>query len=337
MDNSCVGCYWPKCQDSELRPRSYDSFYDLQHRQRPKIYDSELDLSNLKSHTEDQPLEDSQRKQLSTVCHLERFKDEFDFSLGSAIETSQTERESEDPVEPVDWRKLHAACQGLRFDFVDEILESSFTRRLDPAEQGTSKPFIQSIDHKQVLLSRVEPLHLSHAMRRRDHIFHCYEYLLLDRLETDTPLWNKLCQRFGYCEECRETKGICSQPNPHSSPNTRDMFQASAIKPDLWFLGLTLKDSRDKLIHFIRSEMPRRNFEVSSTVSYPSSSSEMVSKDFLGLVNSTSFLSSYLSAFNFVELRLGTNHNRYFYFLSNLIIHIHEPQTFVLRKNKKVS
>ena len=36
-----------------------------------------------------------------------------------------------------------------------------------------------------------------------------------------TMLRVPLILRFGYCEECRETKGICSQPNPHSSPNTR--------------------------------------------------------------------------------------------------------------------
>jgi len=66
------------------------------------------------------------------------------------------------------------------------------------------------------------------------------------------------------------------------------------MNPELWFLAVTLKESKDKLIHFIRSEMPRRR----SSSSYQSINQYIPTQQ--------SFLSTYLNTFNFVELRLDS-------------------------------
>jgi len=193
-----------------------------------------------------------------------------------------------------------------------------------------SMPFIQSVDNKQVLVGRVEPLHLSRAMRRRDHILHCYEFQLMLRLDQDQELWQKLCDRFGYCDECRASKDATSSCASSSHPAAassghqaaaassqaatastssshgnasgghhtqqihREIFRGVAMNPDLWFLAVTLKESKDKLIHFIRSEMPRR----------PSLNTDFAR--FGAFQHQQSFLSSYLNTFNFVEIRLDS-------------------------------
>ena len=69
----------------------------------------------------------------------------------------------EDDDEPINLQQLHASYQGKRFDFVDDILESSLTQRRPGRsshqkttssgrsgdQAASSKPFIQSIDNKQ--------------------------------------------------------------------------------------------------------------------------------------------------------------------------------------------
>jgi len=330
VGNNCVGCYWPKSsspyeQGAMSKPRE-------------KIYDSEDDVFNLSSPPDilgrHGSLADSELSQgcwkdfrslprrnrrkgspvgsrtgmlawlnlMADLNPVSKTKVEFealsrddntDEEINSYLQHHQQHqqqhrhqpqhRQNSESLNSDNLQEIHASYQGKRFDFVDEILEAPlFTRRRE-----LSQPFIQSVDNKQVLLGKVEPLHLSQALRRRDHVFHCYEFLLLTKLESDTPLWKNLCDRFGYCDECRGLRGGCS--DPHSAIST-DMFRVSAIKPDLWFLAVALKDSKDKLIHFIRSEMPRRNFISSAESSL--------------LDINPSFLLSYLSAFNFVELRL---------------------------------
>jgi len=326
--SSCVGCYWPIASNQEVEreetvpqrgPRrggpGYDSFYDLDH----KIYDSETDLRQpAAGATSDNPDESLQigrdgssspsgcwqevkslpRRQgvrggggvLSWLNLMER----------DNARLKQPKKVLQQPVyieeePPVDLQQLHASYQGKRFDFVDDILESSLTQRR-PTEQSSSqrqtfsrrsssKPYIQSVDSQQVLLHGVEPLHLSSALRRRDHVFHCYEFLLLTRLETDKELWRKLCNEFGYCNECQ------------SKETKEDLFRPGPIRAELWFLAITLRDSKDKLIHFIRKEMHRR------TLRDPDGSTE-AEPDHRRLSGIPSFLASYTAAFNFVELRL---------------------------------
>jgi hypothetical protein len=78
---------------------------------------------------------------------------------------------------------------------------------------NTSRPYIQSEfgDAAVLVPGAVEPLHLSHAMRIRHHVFHCYEFLLMCRLDKDPELWARLCERYGHCDEC---KGCRAQHPP---------------------------------------------------------------------------------------------------------------------------
>jgi len=63
-------------------------------------------------------------------------------------------RQNSESLNSDNLQEIHASYQGKRFDFVDEILEAPlFTRRRE-----LSQPFIQSVDNKQVLLGKVEPL-----------------------------------------------------------------------------------------------------------------------------------------------------------------------------------
>jgi len=161
-------------------------------------------------------------------------------------------------------------------------------------------PFIQSIDNKQVLVGRVEPLHLSRAMRRREHVLHCYEFKLMLRLDQDQDLWTKLCDRFGHCDECQtqsSKEASCStSSNQHSSEihTHTEMFRGITMNPDLWFLAVTIEKSKDKLIHFIRSEMPRRITRPENVPAFMVPRAEQT------------FLSAFLNTFNFVELRLDS-------------------------------
>jgi len=167
-------------------------------------------------------------------------------------------------------------------------------------EEGhKSMPFIQSIDNKQVLVGRVEPLHLSRAMRRREHVLHCYEFKLMLRLDQDPELWTKLCDRFGHCDECQtqsSKEGSCStSSNQHSQMHTHtEMFRGITMNPDLWFLAVTIEKSKDKLIHFIRNEMPRRITRPENVPAFMVPRAEQT------------FLSAFLNTFNFVELRLDS-------------------------------
>ena len=184
---------------------------------------------------------------------------------------------------------------------IDEILEAPLETNLTVTSANTAdrdyKPFIQTEFRPGVVPQgyKAEPLHLFHTIRNRKHVLHCYEYLLMQTLETDDSLWQKLCDRFGYCDQC--VMEGCNKRSPkHSHNNTpanKDPFSLNSIHPDLWFLAITLKESKDKLIHFIRSELPKRKEEI---FQLPGSKT----------LSCSSFLSSYLSSFNFVEMYLDS-------------------------------
>ena len=190
---------------------------------------------------------------------------------------------------------------GLALD-IDEILEAPLETTLNKvqvaairsAETETRefRPFIQS-EFRQCVVPgslKAEPLHLFHTHRTRKHVLHCYEYLLMRTLDTDDDgLWQKLCERFGHCDQCLLEGGRHSHKHQH----TKDPFSINSIHPDLWFLAITLKESKDKLIHFIRSEVPKRKDEL---FSLPGPKS----------IHVASFLSSYLNSFNFVEMYLDS-------------------------------
>jgi len=188
---------------------------------------------------------------------------------------------------------------GLSLD-IDEILEAPLETNLNQTAPSTverefrHQPFIQTEFRPGVVPQgyKAEPLHLFHTIRNRKHILHCYEYLLMQTLDDDEGLWSKLCERFGYCDQC-EMEGDTRSPKHTHPPHTKDPFSINSIHPDLWFLAITLKESKDKLIHFIRSELPKRKDEI---VTFPGPKS----------LHSASFLSSYLSAFNFVEMYLDS-------------------------------
>jgi len=154
------------------------------------------------------------------------------------------------------------------------------------------QPYIQSDCRHQVVVPDTEPLHLFHTIRNRKHIFHCYEFLLMRKLEEDQELWRKLCERFGHCDQCRAEdedleKEYSSPRHTHGTP-VKDPFAINSIHQDMWYLAITLKESKDKLIHFIRSELSKREGTVAAN---PKPLCE-------------TFLSNYLSSFNFVELNL---------------------------------
>ena len=182
---------------------------------------------------------------------------------------------------------------------IDEILESPI-QTLETVETAVnnsvdSRPFIQSSHGHCVLPGgyRAQPLHLFHTVRNRKHVLHCYEYLLMRTLEDDPQLWQKLCESFGTCDQCLAEMGTARSPqHSHFPQKGKDPFSINSIHPDLWFLAITLKESKDKLIHFIRSEsLPKRKEEINR-----------LQKPF----SSSSFLSSYLSSFNFVEMYLDS-------------------------------
>ena len=126
-------------------------------------------------------------------------------------------------------------------------------------------------------------------------MLHCYEYLLMMTLDGDEGLWQKLCERFGYCDQC-EIEGCNTRSSKHHHPPTKgkDPFSINSIHPDLWFLAITLKESKDKLIHFIRSELPKRRDEL-FRINFGAKT-----------LHTSTFLTSYLSSFNFVEMYLDS-------------------------------
>lgn len=185
---------------------------------------------------------------------------------------------------------------GLSLD-IDEILEAPLDTNLNQTATATIErdfqPFIQTEQGVVPQGFKAEPLHLFHTIRNRKHVLHCYEFLLMQTLEDDEGLWRKLCDRFGHCDQC-EIEGCNPRSGKHSHTHyTKDPFSLNSIHPDLWFLAITLKESKDKLIHFIRSELPKRREEI---LHMPGSK----------ILRSTSFLSSYLSSFNFVEMYLDS-------------------------------
>ena len=191
--------------------------------------------------------------------------------------------------------ELCARWDGLALD-IDEILEApidSSVHLMPSGGQRMSQPYVQSSAQHGVLPlgESAEPLHLFHTIRNRKHILHCYELLLMRTLEEDPALWQRLCDRFGFCSECEKVGGGGGCPPLQHGVHTatKDSFKVNSISPDLWFLAIALKESKDKLIHFIRSEGPKRK------VGLPGKH-----------LSSNSFLSSYLSSFNFVELNLDS-------------------------------
>ena len=148
---------------------------------------------------------------------------------------------------------------GLALD-IDEILEAPLEASIPQSAPITLdrdyQPFIQTEFRPGVVPYKAESLHLFHTIRNRKHVLHCYEYLLMQTLDTDDDgLWQKLCERFGYCDQC-ESEGCNTRSSKHSHPpknKGKDPFSMNSISPDLWFLAITLKESKDKLIHFIRS------------------------------------------------------------------------------------
>ena len=188
---------------------------------------------------------------------------------------------------------------GLALD-IDEILEAPLDPSLGPGpapglgEMRDFQPYIQS-EFRQCVVPgglRAQPLHLYHTVRNRKHALHCYEFLLMRALDGDEGLWARLCERFGQCEQCEKEGGTHAQQHKHAHGG-KDPFSINSIHPDLWFLAITLKESKDKLIHFVRSELPKRKAEL-FTLPGPKS------------LHSSSFLSSYLSSFNFVEMYLDS-------------------------------
>ena len=197
-------------------------------------------------------------------------------------------------VEEREHQAEHPADHNCGLDInIDEILESPLQTVVNNSVD--SQPFIQSTHGHCVLPGgyRAQPLHLFHTVRNRKHVLHCYEYLLMRTLEDDPPLWEKLCESFGTCDQCLMEMGTSRSPqHSHFSQKGKDPFSINSIHPDLWFLAITLKESKDKLIHFIRSEsLPKRKEEI-----------YQLQKPF----SSASFLSSYLSSFNFVEMYLDS-------------------------------
>lgn len=182
-----------------------------------------------------------------------------------------------------------------------------------------SQPYVQASTLHGVLpdaTATAEPLHLFHTIRcftpaitttishtitstttldftrNRKHVLHCYELLLMRALDSDPALWTRLCERFGWCAECEAAEGGAAPSPRHHHPapsSTKDSFAVNSIHPDMWFLAVALKDSRDKLIHFIRAEGPKREAALPAKP-----------------LAAASFLSTYLSAFNFVELNLDS-------------------------------
>merc|ERR1719481_728838 len=196
-------------------------------------------------------------------------------------------------------RRKQVICDrwnGLELD-IDEILEATLESHLPNSLTNADRdfqPFIQTQFRQGVLPqgNKAEPLHLFHTIRNRKHVLHCYEFLLMRTLDEDDNLWMKLCEKFGHCDQC-EQEG-CTPRHSHTSTVSlpaKDPFSINSIHPDMWFLAITLKESKDKLIHFIRSELPKRKEELFR-----------LQKPF----SSTSFLSSYLSSFNFVEMYLDS-------------------------------
>jgi len=186
---------------------------------------------------------------------------------------------------------------GLELD-IDEILEAPLESNLPPSLTNSDRdfqPFIQTQFRQGVLPqgNKAEPLHLFHTIRNRKHVLHCYEFLLMRTLDEDDNLWVKLCEKFGHCDQC-EQEGCTPRRHSHTSTGSlpaKDPFSINSIHPDMWFLAITLKESKDKLIHFIRSELPKRK----DAIPLPGSQKP---------IHANSFLSSYLSAFNFVEMNL---------------------------------
>eukprot|EP00092_Neocalanus_flemingeri_P017060 GFUD01018451.1.p1 GENE.GFUD01018451.1~~GFUD01018451.1.p1 ORF type:complete len:594 (+),score=175.32 GFUD01018451.1:101-1882(+) len=199
-------------------------------------------------------------------------------------------------------RRTQELCDrwnGLELD-IDEILEAPLETNLSHSLANSDRdfqPFIQTEFRQGVLPqgNKAEPLHLFHTIRNRKHVLHCYEFLLMRTLDEDDNLWVKLCEKFGHCDQC-EQEGCTPRSPRHShtatgSLPTKDPFSINSIHPDMWFLAITLKESKDKLIHFIRSELPKRK----NDLPLPGSQKPL---------QTNSFLSSYLSAFNFVEMNL---------------------------------
>lgn len=97
-------------------------------------------------------------------------------------------------------------------------------------------------------------------------VFHCYEFLLIRKLQKDPELWNELKERV--------LKG-----DP--------LFSSAGISPELWFLAITIEETKDRFYEFIRSEI---RAEETNVVCIPGET----------------LLSRYLNTYAFVELHLDS-------------------------------
>lgn len=95
--------------------------------------------------------------------------------------------------------------------------------------------------------------------RQRQHVFHCYELLLLQLVDKDPDFWAKLKREFGHCEECDGGSSTKKQTIPSATGSEMSLFRRCSIPTHLWFLAVVLQECRDKLIYFIRTEMKREN------------------------------------------------------------------------------
>ncbi|XP_022251913.1 uncharacterized protein LOC106467963 isoform X1 [Limulus polyphemus] len=65
-------------------------------------------------------------------------------------------------------------------------------------------------------------------------IFHCYEFLLLKRLEEDPSLWREIKKQFS---------------------QGKSVYILQSILPDLWFLAITLEKTKDRFPAFVKAQL----------------------------------------------------------------------------------
>lgn len=103
-------------------------------------------------------------------------------------------------------------------------------------------------------------------MKMMSSVFHCYEFLLLQKLDEDEDLWNELKEKF-----IKEKERYIRLQN---------------IPPELWFLAITLEKTKDRFPSFVK----KLSSEMSHQVPLPSGN----------------LLSRYLAMNEFVELHLDS-------------------------------
>lgn len=72
-------------------------------------------------------------------------------------------------------------------------------------------------------------------------IFHCYEFLLLRKLQTDKELWTHLKQQVTQGEQ---------------------LYSDKSVNPDLWFLVITIKERTERFVSFVRDEIEHKDVNI---------------------------------------------------------------------------